>query len=283
MGVEDALLLAAAEHESDYEDEFEDAEDRDIAGRRGRDQEGEKSMSLKQAARVLDREDEFDTRESLRSATEHQSRSQGEHAQRSPADRDVSIADKMHRADAKVEELPDEELRREETKLEDPESELDESDDEESVYEDAQDFMFCCYHRRVDSVYRHLEKGASICARDRHGWTPIHWACAKGYDDILEALLKEYRGNVKRCINERDSLTGFTPLHLACVGGHVECIKILLDHNAKRIKNNFGELPSDVLSVSILSALGKKIGKLLGVKVAEDYDIESKSSNRKRK
>mmetsp|Transcript_17906 Transcript_17906/g.29947 ORF Transcript_17906/g.29947 Transcript_17906/m.29947 type:complete len:276 (-) Transcript_17906:239-1066(-) len=275
MTVEDVLLEAAAEHENEYEDEFEDI-----------DKENENvtqpvTMSLKKAAKVVDREDEFDARASLKSATRKEEIGVIECSTESNLDE--SIAEKIRKADSKFDQVPDAHDRISESKVEDTESEYEDSDDDENDYEEAQEFLFCCYHRRTDAVCRHLEKGASLRTRDRHGWSPVHWACAKGFDDVLEVMLQEYRGNLKRCINGRDTLSGFTPLHLACIGGHIECVRILLDNKVKKLKNDFGELPSDVLGVTLSSASGRKIGQMLGIREAPNYDDEAKLSSRKRK
>jgi hypothetical protein len=275
MAAEDILLESAAEVENEYENEFEDFED-----------EGGGSMSLKQAAQVVDKESEFDARESLKSASRVQlqppASASAVNSPRYQDDYDESIEDKLRKADAKTDVIPNTEEKPEETpeeKMEDTESEYgSDDDDDDDEYEDAKDFLFCCYRRKVSEVIRHLERGASLSAPDRHGWTPLHWACAKGHDEVLEALLKEghrrgnnnnnYNNSVRKCVNRRDALMGFTPLHLACVGGHVECVRLLLcDHSAKRLKNNIGELPIDVLGVDIGSAPGRKIAKLFGIVV----------------
>lgn len=280
MGIEDILVQADAEVENEYEDEFDVDE-----GEGGTSEKGGISMSLKKAARIVDKENEFDARESLQLASRMQQ--EPEVASRSPrrdidhehhdyddtVDHGESIEDKMRKADAKVSILPNAEEKTKET-VEDAESVYD-SDEDETDYEDSKDFLFCCYRRRIDEVCRHLERGATLRATDRHGWTPLHWVCAKGYDDVLEVLLKECRGNnVKKYINQKDDLMGFTPLHWACVGGHVECIKILFDkYNAKRLKNNIGELPIDVLNVNISSPLGRQIAKIFRIQV-EDNDCK---------
>ena len=270
MGVEDILLEAAAEHENEYEDEFEE----DLEGRG----EGEMSMSLKKAHELVNMEDEFDARESLKSASRTQQEpvavvSSSLRDDYDDVNHDESIEDKMRKADAKTHMVPTSDEKTIE-KVEDTESEY-ESDEDDTDYEDSKDFLFCCCRRRIDEVYRHLERGANICATDRHGWTPLHWVCAKGYSDILEVLLKEYRG-----MSENDNLMGFTPLHLACVGAHIECIKILFDHNAKRLKNNIGELPIDVLSVTRTSVAGRKIAMLFGIEVEDRDDVQPQEAKR---
>jgi ankyrin repeat protein len=269
MGIEDILQEAAAEHENEYGDEFEDFEE---------ETEGISiKMSLKKAAQIVDKDNEYDARESLKSVSKAR-HNKTTNSSRNDEDYSDTIADKMKKADAKTGILPTKISTNEEEKTD--ESDIESSDgDEDDEYDDSQDFMFCCYRRRIDDMYRHLERGASIRSVDRHGWTTVHWACCKGYDDVLEVLLKEYRGgerNIKKCINQKDTLMGFTPLHLACVGGHVECIRILFDYKVKKIKNIVGELPIDVMSESMSSAAGKKIAKLFGIEVFN----ESKSGRK---
>jgi ankyrin repeat protein len=99
----------------------------------------------------------------------------------------------------------------------DDESELDEApeDDEDFDYEEHQDFLFCCYHHQLEAVEHHLDRGANRLYGDRHGWTALHWACAKGYDDIAHILLKDYPDNQKkRFIHLKEKTAGMTPLHV---------------------------------------------------------------------
>ncbi|KAH6634643.1 ankyrin repeat-containing domain protein, partial [Chaetomium sp. MPI-SDFR-AT-0129] len=58
---------------------------------------------------------------------------------------------------------------------------------------------------------------------DIDGFTPLHWACRNGREEIVKLLLST--GKVD--INARDDL-GNTPFHLAIQGRHEEMAKLLL-------------------------------------------------------
>ena len=58
-----------------------------------------------------------------------------------------------------------------------------------------------------------LEAGADVHAKDKGGWTALHWACGKIFAELVQALID--RGSR---VNEGDSL-GRTPLMLACEWG----------------------------------------------------------------
>jgi ankyrin repeat protein len=100
----------------------------------------------------------------------------------------------------------------------DEESEIDDTPEEEEEdfeYEDHQDFIFSCYHHRYDIVEHHLDRGANRFYADRHGWTALHWACAKGYDDIAHLLLRDFpESKKKKYIHLKEKTTGMTPLHV---------------------------------------------------------------------
>jgi ankyrin repeat protein len=45
---------------------------------------------------------------------------------------------------------------------------------------------------KLDIVIPLLECGADVNARDKFGWTPLHFACAGGYLAVVEKLLDRY-------------------------------------------------------------------------------------------
>lgn len=107
-----------------------------------------------------------------------------------------------------------------EEKGSDDEDEDEGEDDEDEDAGDAQlneGLLFAVFNERLEAVKTALRKGANYFMRDRHGWTPLHWAAAKGYADIMEALIdhaKVNNKNVARYINSQDTITGWTPLHV---------------------------------------------------------------------
>jgi hypothetical protein len=100
---------------------------------------------------------------------------------------------------------------------EDSEVEEEEGDPELNVQ-----LFIACFHENVSQVRTLLSKGAWHFARDRHGWTPLHWAASRGYNEIIEILVDHRSASkkiVKSYVNAKDLITGWTPLHviLRCI------------------------------------------------------------------
>ncbi|EDQ84314.1 uncharacterized protein MONBRDRAFT_30380 [Monosiga brevicollis MX1] len=73
---------------------------------------------------------------------------------------------------------------------------------------------------------------------DRHGDTPLHWACRNGDVKVVEMLL-QHGADAKAKDNRGD-----TPLHKACRNGHVKVVEMLLKHGADaKAKNNVSTVP----------------------------------------
>jgi ankyrin repeat protein len=127
------------------------------------------------------------------------SRTVNEHYNR----QDPSEADKFRAAEEKESDHEDE-------------GEDDEGDDEGDP-DMNQTLMLAVFNERLEAVKTALRKGAKFNARDRHGWTPLHWAASKGYEDIMECLIdhaKSNHKNVAKYVNAQDALTGWTPMHV---------------------------------------------------------------------
>jgi ankyrin repeat protein len=77
------------------------------------------------------------------------------------------------------------------------------------------------------SVRELIDKGVNVNATDTEGWTPIHYAAAKGLSKIAQILIE--RGADPNVIQEKTCLT---PLHLAVIYGHYELAKLLLEKGA---------------------------------------------------
>lgn len=68
--------------------------------------------------------------------------------------------------------------------------------------------------------------------------TPLHLACVKGDDKIVQCLL-EYNAKVN-IVDQNNQ----TPLMKAIEGGHLECVKLLLTYRADlTVRDKYGNAP----------------------------------------
>ena len=75
-----------------------------------------------------------------------------------------------------------------------------------------------------------IAEGADLAAMDSIGMTPLHWACAFGRVDVVNAILSRVAddGALKRVINQPEDNGTRTALHTAICGGHPECALALI-------------------------------------------------------
>ena len=86
-----------------------------------------------------------------------------------------------------------------------------------------------------------LEKKAKI---DHIGWTPLHYACAKGQIEVAQFLVANGAD-----VNSR-SLNGTTPLMMAAQSGNEPLIKFLLDNGADiQLRNELGFSVIDIAEI----------------------------------
>ncbi len=84
-----------------------------------------------------------------------------------------------------------------------------------------------CQNGQKGVVTTFLKKdGINVNAVDEQGMAPIHYACSKGYRDIVKLLL-EKEADVSMVSNR-----SVTPLHMAVSSGNKEIIKMLVDAGA---------------------------------------------------
>lgn len=78
------------------------------------------------------------------------------------------------------------------------------------------------------ALFRRLLKiGADIELADREGFTTLHWACVRGYLEIIAQLVEVSGAN----INRQDAM-GWTSLHIACFKGYMDVVEYLLGRHA---------------------------------------------------
>ncbi|KAG8193895.1 hypothetical protein JTE90_011454 [Oedothorax gibbosus] len=79
----------------------------------------------------------------------------------------------------------------------------------------------------ISETKKNIKEGALLNAKSVAEVTPLHFACWKGYTDIVKILLEN-----KACPNV-EGKNGFTPLHYACKFSHLSIVKLLLLHKAR--------------------------------------------------
>jgi len=75
-----------------------------------------------------------------------------------------------------------------------------------------------------------MAKGATVNAKGRNDWTPLHSAARRGHSDTVEMLL--FKG---ADFNAKDR-QGRTPLWWANRRGHKEIVELLRKHESKEDK-----------------------------------------------
>ena len=76
----------------------------------------------------------------------------------------------------------------------------------------------------IEAVKQHLADGADVHAKDKHGWTPLHYAACDGHKEIAELLIAKGAD-----VNAEDVLSGRTPLDYA----DGETVDLLRKHGGK--------------------------------------------------
>lgn len=77
-------------------------------------------------------------------------------------------------------------------------------------------------HRRPKICHYLLRNGANPYHHLVYEYYPLHEACDRGYDDIVQEFISA-KCDLNRVTNDMDS-----PLHIACMRSHIECVHILL-------------------------------------------------------
>jgi ankyrin repeat protein len=109
-----------------------------------------------------------------------------------------------------------------------------------------------------------------LLLQDDKGHTPVHYAAASGFEDVLKVLLKSPKA-ARACQIPNGQRQ--TPLHVAAQNGHVACVRRLLAHDASAIDAQDGDGDTALhLAASLEEGGGDMIPLLLlhgaGVRIA---------------
>ncbi|XP_014774609.1 acyl-CoA-binding domain-containing protein 6 [Octopus bimaculoides] len=112
-----------------------------------------------------------------------------------------------------------------------------------------------CKEGKTKELQKTLETGAKVNDCDNDGMTLLHWACDRGYEDIVDVLLKW------NCDVNVKATDGQTPLHYAASCEYESIVQKLLENHADpSMKCNEGETPADAtdnkLILTLLSSKG---------------------------
>ena len=83
--------------------------------------------------------------------------------------------------------------------------------------------MIAAWKENQKAVVALIAKGASV---NREGWTALHYAAAKGNNEIVQLLLDN------QAVVDAESPTKITPLMMAAQAGHIYTVKLLYDAGA---------------------------------------------------
>ena len=134
-----------------------------------------------------------------------------------------------------------------------------------------------CNKGNLTAVKSIVSKGANVKARDRHGWTSLHWAAKGGSSDIVDYLVDFVEsGDTYAFVNAKDTISGWTAVMIACMGAHVESVRSLISRGAKvNAKNHLGETAADFITSSSATK-SKAMKKLLGIHDKEEGKDEDR-------
>jgi hypothetical protein len=181
---------------------------------------------LKAAANVVEKEEKFEVKklfkESAKEAKEISDQIiEEQDYKKGGDDDDADVLKMLNDAGKEVEDLHKETNVKIAKKVV-VEEEIDhgvETDEDEEFDDDiSQQLLHACHLGKLDKVEKLLDKsGVNLMYRDRHGWTPLHWAASKGNTEIMEELIrhrKRQNKKMKKFLNAQDELAGWTPLHV---------------------------------------------------------------------
>ncbi|GFY64033.1 hypothetical protein TNIN_144601 [Trichonephila inaurata madagascariensis] len=101
------------------------------------------------------------------------------------------------------------------------------------------------YHGNQSVLKQILDVGIDITHISNKGNTALHIAVSRGHREIVEIMLQRAKGcKLKKLLNTRTTMTGSGALHVATQMGNLEIVKCLLKYGAVYdIRNNKFETP----------------------------------------
>ncbi|MBQ7543717.1 MAG: ankyrin repeat domain-containing protein [Synergistaceae bacterium] len=97
------------------------------------------------------------------------------------------------------------------------------------------DLLSVCWSGSSAEIEGAIRRGANLNAKDKYGWTALHWAAYRGLSDTAELLLR-YGADV----NARN-VNGSTALHEAARSDHASTARVLLRYGADtNATNDYG-------------------------------------------
>jgi hypothetical protein len=114
---------------------------------------------------------------------------------------------------------------------------------QENIEELSKNLLKAAANGEIDRVEALLKKKPNIHYTDKKCWTPLMWASAQGYEQIVKLLLEAGAASIFKQPQmqdaDEDSKIKFTPLHWASFNGHTRVVWVLL-------KNGFSPLDLDM-------------------------------------
>lgn len=103
---------------------------------------------------------------------------------------------------------------------------LQDGGDPDWQYRDVSLLTLAIRKKSVRCVRALIQEGADVSDPGKYGWTPLHYACADGYAEIVSLLIQANAPiDTKNC-------NGQTPLMLASFNGYLDCVKMLAEKGA---------------------------------------------------
>jgi ankyrin repeat protein len=119
----------------------------------------------------------------------------------------------------------------------------------------------------IEAVKQYLDTGTDVNAKEKDGWTPLHFAAEGGHKEVAELLIAAGAD-----VNARDNW-GRTPLHEAAYHSNKEIVGLLIAKGADvNAKDDDGTTPLDMVDDKETADLLRKHGG----KTEEELKAEGK-------